>query len=148
STVSADYMPGITASDQCSIHRSSGDDPLKSAEVWPGEISRFLDKSGMLSAGSLKAAANKETTCAIRINSPVNRESFLIMDDMSQLKQAVGLSAVARKSAGALYWFVDNELFSIARDGQTVFWPLRRGQHLIACSASGCESDRVSITVE
>lgn len=147
-TVAADYIPGITASDRCSIHKISTGNPAQIAEVWPTGLGQFLAKGGMLSASSLKAAAINRADTAVRIKAPDNKQEFRLIEDVPQLKQEVGLSAATASATGQLYWFIDNELYSVARNDQTVFWALKRGNHTIACSTTAGESDHIAITVE
>jgi membrane carboxypeptidase/penicillin-binding protein PbpC len=50
--------------------------------------------------------------------------------------------------SGPVYWFVDGALFRAASSAEPVAWPLRPGEHRIACADARGRSAAVEITVE
>lgn len=125
-TVKSDYVPGVTSNERCSIHK-------------PGVVSTIR-------GGNIRKEEEKKP--ALRISSPLNNDSFRLVDELPLSRQKLKLETCVRNAIGPMYWFVDNELFKSAAAGEALFWPLQKGRHVIACSDAAGSTDRVEIVVE
>ncbi|MBN2684713.1 MAG: penicillin-binding protein 1C [Pontiellaceae bacterium] len=132
-TVEDYYIPRITSVAPCSIHRNG-------EEIWPAPIQAFLEKRGM-------TETRKTAVTDLKLVSPVDGETFRLLPASPGIRQEIKLAAAAR-SSDTLYWFIDNQLLQSADAAQSIFWPLEKGAHTIACADANGRTARVNILVE
>ncbi len=149
-TIADDYIPGITACAECTVHQATADGG-QVCEVWPAEVDSFLKARGLnLRQGSAGAGAGGQPLVpgkSVKIVSPSRNEIFHLLDDAPFLRQEIVLRAVASPASSGLYWFVDSQLYCQTAE-TAVLWPLKKGKHLVACYDSLGQGDSVDITVE
>lgn len=131
---SADYIPGISDANLCSVHTATG------GETWPTAISAFLFDGGIPSTPDT-------ATADLKIVHPANREVFHLADTTVLRQQRLKLEANAHGHT-SLYWFVDDQLLAQADTANPIFWALTRGAHTIHCSDAQGRNDIVEILVE
>lgn len=150
--VTDDCIPGISATETCSIHRrlaEGGGEAGRVAEVWPAELERFFRTRGMAdSRRDGQAAAGSGRAAPVKIVTPSDHETFGRLEDTPAFKQELKLCAAAGAGAGRLYWFMDGTLLREADKDESVLWPLQKGRHRIACTDAAGNSDQVEIRVE
>ena len=127
-TVSDFYIPRISSASRC-----------PGTGIWPDEIQSFLEQQGLCESDAEERPLD--------IVSPVDGETYRLLPTASGLRQEIKLAADQAGSA-ALYWFVDDQLLRTAEAEQSIFWPLEKGAHTIACADAQGHSSRVQILVE
>lgn len=153
-TVADDFIPGITISAECIVHRGIAKDGegKEVCEIWPPGVADFLTSRGLRTTQVIKEDCSGKTPCAsksrLQIMSPGRNETFRLVEDMPPLKQEISLTATTNETDGKLYWFVDNELYRTSEADEYVSWPLRKGRHVIACCDATGTGDSVEIIVE
>ncbi|MBN2703363.1 MAG: penicillin-binding protein 1C [Pontiellaceae bacterium] len=127
------YIPRISPTQPCAIHRDGG-------EHWPAELQAFMERRGMGDA-----VADREDN-PLGIETPVDGETYRLLPAAPGIRQEMRIAASG--SGDTLYWFVDNELLCAASSADSVYWPLEKGAHTIACADASGRAARVRIVVE
>lgn len=148
-----DYIPGVSASCMCDVHRRDGPAGSPVREVWPPAVHTFLRTHGMCETGVEQASAAgvtrpPSTAARLHIREPADGETFRLMNSDLCGRQGVRLVAVTDAPASDLHWFVDGERHATASAARPVFWAPRKGRHAISCCDNRGRSDRVTVTVE
>ena len=144
-TEPTDYIPGITQCDTCDVHRPC---PVTGTvrECWPPELEAFLTAHGMAEAMPRGDPAPQSVGSGPRIVSPVNGEELALLP-RGPHPQQLPLRAEASSPSTRMYWFVDGVRLAAAAADRTVYWPLAKGTHTIACCDASGRSDTARITV-
>lgn len=140
------YIPGVTPSGICRVHQHDGS---KVVESWPPELTDYKrDKSirsGIVSASREEYEPKNRTR--LKIQSPLDGESFLLITGADSFSQMIPLKASGGDGRD-IYWFVNGISIGITRSGEELFWELKEGTAVIACSDIGDNSDTVKIGVK
>lgn len=153
-TVADDFIPSITISAECSVHRiiAEGGEGEDVCEIWPPDVAAFLKSRCLGTTQVIKEDCSGKTPITsqscLQIMSPARNETFYLVEDMPLLKQEISLTAITDQADGKLYWFVDNKLYRTPEPGEYVSWPLRKGRHVIVCCDATGAGDSVEIIVE
>lgn len=166
-TVEEYYLPGISSSKRCHIHKEILVDKntgyqvcrfcLKdksceydTLEVWPAEIATWLDKTGSL----IQNVPNHNPDCRGAsfgdrpiINSPRDDVDYIIREYIPLDLQCILLDASVASGSRRLYWFIDGYLHSSLDPGDKTFYIPEPGDHDIICSDDLGRSSSVTIRI-
>ena len=136
-------MPGVSSPRPCEVHvrRVAADERVEVAEVWPPAVAVFLRRRE--APEPERAAAETE---APRLVNPQPGAVYRRVDEIAD-GQRLPLKATWR-SAGTLYWFVDDRLVAASPAATAASWPLARGRHVVVCATPAGRSARAEIVVE
>jgi len=123
-----DYILGISGTAPCAIHSIEYEEELA-----------FNNERGGLAAIRGNSKGDR-----LKILNPAQNQKYVLVDDSAE--QLLKLKASG--AASDLYWFVDGELYKRAVHTTDVYWPLKRGEHLISCSDSKGQSATTRIVVQ
>lgn len=168
STVEELYLPGVTSSKKCDIHREIMVDKksgyrlcryclkdkeieFDTLEVWPAEISTWLGKTGSLAENV--PVHNPDCRGSYYgdrpvINSPRDDVSYIIRSYIPLDLQRIMLDASAASGTKKLYWFIDGNLYCTLEPGEKAFYTPRPGDHDIICSDDQGRSNSISIRID
>jgi penicillin-binding protein 1C len=168
STVEELFLPGISSSKRCDIHKEILVDKITgrqlcrhclegkdyvcdTLEVWPAEIATWQGKTGSL----VQAVPVHNPDCRGAsfgdrpiINSPREDAVYFIRDHIPLDLQRIMLDASSASGSGRLYWFIDGALYSTLRPGEKAFYTPEPGEHNIVCSDDQGRSSAVSIKID
>jgi len=167
STVKELFLPGVSSSRRCDIHReilvdkntgyqlcrycSKGKEcEYDTLEVWPAKIVTWLNKTGsIVQEVPVHNPDCRGTYCGDRpiINSPREDAVYFIRNYMPVDLQGILLDASASSDTRNLYWFVDGDLFCAHQPGATAFYLPQPGDHSIICSDDQGRSSSVKIKI-
>ncbi len=140
------YIPGITPSGICRLHEYDGS---KVVERWPPELADYKrDKSirsGTVAAGRKEYEPKNRTR--LKIKSPLDGESFLMITGDNSLSQMIPLKASGGDGRD-IYWFVNGVSIGRTLPGEEIFWELGEGQVVISCLDTRGNGDSVKISVK
>jgi penicillin-binding protein 1C len=140
--VAADFIPSITATGECPVHRNVPEDEKR------GEVYAVGHQTAQVLEHSDPDQTPLPAKRRLQIMSPAANATFHLVEDMPLLKQEISLASNADHTIGKFYWFVDGELYRTTLPGEYASWPLRNGRHVIACCDASGSGDSVAITVE
>ena len=167
STVEDLYLPGISSSKRCDIHkeilvnRNTGHQLCRHCSegknyecdtlaVWPAEIAAWLTRTGSLIQNvPVHNPDCRGVSFGDRpiINSPRDDVNYIIRDYIPLNLQCILLDASAASGASRLYWFIDGNLHSTLQSGQKAFYVPAPGDHNIVCSDDQGRSSSISIRI-
>lgn len=125
------FIRGSSSPRPCEVHGADG------REHWPPEVSDYLSRQGVAPA----ATDGSE----LAMLSPVEGTVYRYVDGWEAGVQTLPLRAAG---AGTVYWFVDGACVGEARAGESLPWPLERGDHRIVCSSAVGRSVTTRVRVE
>ena len=139
------YIPGLTPSMRCRVHRSDGE---KIVENWPRELANFLESTSRIPrSDSAEQPEDKlKHRAGLTIKSPLNGESFLKIPAGGPFRQMISLKASGGDGRD-VYWFVNGVSAGSSRSGEENSWELKEGEFVIACLDTTGNSDSVKIVV-
>ena len=139
------YIPGVSPSGICRVHEYDGS---KMVEHWPPELADFLESKG-LSSRSVPTQHKEDklkSMARLKIKSPLDGESFLKITGEGAFNQMIPLKA-SGGTGRDIYWFVNGVSIGRTRSGDEMFWELKDGTAIIACTETDGNSDAIRIIV-
>ncbi|UCC80884.1 MAG: penicillin-binding protein 1C [Candidatus Zixiibacteriota bacterium] len=167
STMEEYYLPGISWSQRCNIHKeilldkNTGNQLCRhclkdkwceydTLVVWPAKIATWLGKTGSLVQNV--PAHNPDCRGASFgdrpiINSPRDDVAYFIRENIPPDLQCIMLDASVTSGTRRLYWFIDGYLHSTLEPGDKAFYVPEPGDHNIVCSDDLGRSSTVTIRI-
>lgn len=123
----------VSRREPCPVHRHGAD------AAWPAAVASFLNRRA--------APAGEAPSSDLRILSPARGSTYRRLPEAADWQQ-LALKAASGQPGETLHWFVNDRPAGRSRPGESLFWPLKPGNHQIVCASARGLSDRVQIVVE
>ncbi|UCE65678.1 MAG: penicillin-binding protein 1C [Candidatus Zixiibacteriota bacterium] len=161
------YLPGISSSKRCDIHKEILVDKNTGNQLcryclkgksykcdtlagWPAEIATWLNKTGSLVQNiPTHNPYCRGTSFGDRpiINSPRDDVDYIIREYLPPDLQCISLDASSASGTRQVYWFIDGYLHCTLEPGQKAFYIPAPGNHSIVCSDDQGRSSSVTIKI-
>ncbi len=166
-TTTGYYLPGISPSAPCSIHRSVEIDHLKGQTVcsrcrggisteqlfvewWPPQVASYLVAGGWALPDIPPHNSNCPafgTSEAPVITSPQRDSEYFLRRGVPLVDQAIILEASFSPGIGRVWWFVDGVMLQESGPGERVFYTPIAGRHQFTVVDDAGRSGSVTIRV-
>ncbi len=163
------YLPGVSRSEPCSIHRliqvrrsdgaqvcstcmteSRSHYNRRSVEVWPPDVSAFLRTMGKRIAPLPK----HNPTCtashldqSLKLKSPLPSGFYAVTRAVGAEQQKILLQAYSQRASGLLFWYLNDRLIAQGPPDKTFFVDAIPGRHRLTVMNTWGDSDSVTFFV-
>ncbi len=124
------FIRDVSRPHPCSMH------VLRQGELtvlWPRELADYAAAEGMPPTPGPR----------VNISSPRPDSRILLVPGAQNMK----LPLACEGARGTVYWYVDKEFFGEQKAGETLFWPLKAGRHVVSALDSTGQSSKNSFVV-
>jgi len=166
-TISEHYIPGVSPSSKCDIHKQLFVDSVTGFRVcnycahgskteavvyenWPPKMSTWLLKTGM----NISRIPEHNPDCAGAsygdspiIISPMEDITYIFRDHIPAEQQGILLDASVASGTDKVYWFFNGKLYGKVSPGGKMFLTPRRGKHRLTCSDDRGRSTTINIEI-
>ncbi len=122
---------------------------VKVVEDWPLALAAWFRHQGitrpLMPAHFSGCRAVCDQGSRPRIFAPGDGQSYILAEDDGGNQKLLFQASAATER---IHWFVDGTLYKTCPASERLFWPLRRGEHVIACADDSGRSTSVRIDVQ